>query len=111
MPQSGLAARVQKLRVLVRSRADVATRPACARRALRVVLHPNAAVRAALTAAGTPARERRFRAVFSRSCAAPASPGLSASPRGSTPKLLQSLSCLRRSQMMGLSLICEAQEH
>jgi len=45
-----------------------ATRPAFARRALRVVLHPNAAVRAALTAAGARVRlesagfGRRFRA-------------------------------------------------
>jgi hypothetical protein len=53
-----------------------ATRPAFARRALRVVLHPNAAVRASLTAADTRVRleSAAFGAAFSRSCAAPHPP-------------------------------------
>jgi len=78
-----------------------ATRPAFARRALRVVLHP---------APACGSRARASGGVFAL-VRRPASPSLSASPRGSTPKLLQSLSCLRRWQMVGLSLICEAQEH
>ena len=80
------SARVQKLRVKARSRGGTPVNSAC--------------VCASRTASCTASERWGEGGVFAF-VRRPASANLRASPKGSTPKLLQSLSCLRRWRMIG----------